>query len=190
VSTLTIILIAAVVVLAIVAVFLIVQKERSKRLRSHFGPEYDRLVRDSGSQRRAEDELSHRQKRIEKLHIRELNRGEVDRYAASWKSVQTQFVDAPRDAVAQADRLVQDVMVARGYPMGDFEQRAADISVDHPHVVRNYRAAHDIAMRDQAGQAGTEDLRQAMVHYRSLFEDLLGESLTRRDVNSPMEVTR
>jgi hypothetical protein len=98
--------------------------------------------------------------------------------------------DAPREAVAEADRLVRDVMATRGYPMSDFEQRAADISVDHPHVVRNYRAAHDIAARDAAGHATTEDLRQAMVHYHALFEDLLGESATHHNFDHTVEVTR
>jgi FtsZ-interacting cell division protein ZipA len=187
-STLTVVLIAIVAIALVFAVFMIVRKERSKKLRGRFGPEYDRLVRDSGSQRIAEDELAKRQKRIEKLPLRELDRREVERFAASWKAVQTQFVDAPRDAVTQADRLVRDAMAARGYPVTDFEQRAADISVDHPHVVENYRAAHGIAVRDAAGTATTEDLRQAMVHYRALFEDLLDQSLHR--VNRPMEVIR
>lgn len=194
-STLTIVLIAVIVLAVAFAVFMIFQKERSRKLRGRFGPEYDRLVRDSGSQRRAEDELVKREKRIEKLHIRELNQGEIDRYAGSWRAVQTKFVDAPRDAVAEADRLVRDVMATLGYPMADFEQRAADISVDHPHVVRNYRAAHDIAARDAAGRATTEDLRQAMVHYRSLFEDLLGQSAVPHTTDHPVhdanvEVTR
>jgi hypothetical protein len=181
----------ALIVLAVAfAAFVIIQKERSKKLKSRFGPEYDRLVRDSGSERRAEAELAKREKRIEKLHLRELNRGEIDRYTGSWRTVQTKFVDAPREAVAEADRLVRDVMATRGYPMTDFEQRAADISVDHPHVVRNYRAAHDIAARDAAGRATTEDLRQAMVHYRALFEDLLGESATHHTAEHHVEVNR
>lgn len=165
------------IVIAIVAVafgiFMYVQKERTRRLRGKFGPEYDRLVHDSGNARKAEDELLKRQKRIEKMHIRELNHDEIVRFSDSWRNVQAQFVDTPREAVAEADRLVREVMTARGYPMSDFEQRAADISVDHPHVVEHYRAAHDIAVRDAAANANTEDLRQAMVHYRALFEDLL-----------------
>ena len=172
-STLTIILVVIAVIAVAFGVVMFIQKERTKRLRGQFGPEYDRLVHDRGNPRKAEEELIKRQKRLEKLHIRELNRAEIDRFTDAWRSVQAQFVDNPRQAVAEADRLVRDVMTARGYPMSDFEQRAADVSVDHPRVVENYRAAHNIAARDAAGKANTEDLRQAMVHYRALFEDLL-----------------
>jgi hypothetical protein len=172
-STLTIVLIVIAVAAIFVAAAMYIQNKRAARLRKRFGPEYDRLVQGRGTRRRAEDELLRREKRIETLHIRELNQAETDRFTESWRAVQTQFVDAPREAVAQADHLVRDVMVARGYPTTDFDQRAADISVDHPHVVQNYRAAHDIAVRDAAGKATTEDLRQAMVHYRALFEDLV-----------------
>jgi hypothetical protein len=172
VTSLTITLNIIAVALA-VGIFLYTQWFRSKRLRGKFGPEYDRLVHDSGSARKAEDELLSRQKRVEKLHIRDLNQGEIDRFSDSWEAVQTAFVDSPREAVAQADRLIQEVMTVRGYPMSNFEQQAADISVDHPHVVQHYRAAHAIGGRDAAGSANTEDLRQAMVHYRALFEDLL-----------------
>ncbi len=172
-STITIVVIVIVVVAIAVAAFVFFQKERTKRLKTQFGPEYDRLVDSRGNQRKAEEELVDRQKRVEKLHIRELNRAEVERFSESWRSVQARFVDTPREAVAEADRLVREVMTTRGYSMGDFEQRAADISVDHPRVVENYRAAHDIAARDAAAKANTEDLRQAMVHYRALFDDLL-----------------
>lgn len=172
-STLTVILIVVAVLAIGFAVIMFVQMQRTRRLRGRFGPEYDRLVRDEGN-RRAEQELLDRQKRLEKLHIRELNQAEIDRFSQSWKSIQNQFVDAPGQAVSQADGLIRDVMETRGYPMTDFEQRSADISVDHPHVVENYRVAHEIAARDAAGKATTEELRQAMVHYRALFEDLLG----------------
>jgi hypothetical protein len=172
-NTLTIVLIVIAAAAVIAAVFMYIQKERTKRLRARFGPEYDRLVHGSGNQRTAEEELLRRQKRIEKFHIRELNQAEVERFSESWRTVQAQFVDAPRESVAQADRLVREVMTTRGYPMSNFEQSAADISVDHPRVVQNYRAAHELASRDAAGKATTEDLRQAMVHYRALFEDLL-----------------
>jgi hypothetical protein len=184
-STLNIVLIVVVVLAVVFAIAMYIQRQRTRRLRGSFGPEYDRLVRDRGNQRKAEDELAAREKRVEKLHLRILSREEVDRFAASWSDIQTRFVDAPREAVAQAHRLVREVMETRGYPMGDFEQRAADISVDHADVVSNYRAAHELAARGTAGKATTEDLRQAMVHYRVLFEDLLGKT-----VDYAHEVTR
>jgi len=183
-STLTIVVIAIAVIAVAFAIIMYMQKERTRRLRGQFGPEYDRLAMNQGNSK-AEQELLNRQKRLEKLHIRELNQAEIDRFAEAWRNVQTRFVDAPRDAVAQADRLIGEVMAARGYPMSDFEQRSADISVDHPHVVENYRTAHMIAGRDAAGRANTEDLRQAMVHYRALFEDLLSATS-----NHLHEVTR
>jgi FtsZ-interacting cell division protein ZipA len=172
-NTLTIILIVIAVAAVVVAAVMYVQRERTRHLRTRFGPEYDRLVQEGRNPRKAEEELLQRQKRVERFHIRELDRAESDRYSESWRAVQARFVDAPKEAVGQADRLVRDVMTTRGYPMGNFEQSAADISVDHPRVVQNYRAAHDLASRDAAGKATTEDLRQAMVHYRALFEDLL-----------------
>lgn len=185
-NPLTLILIVIAIVAVAFGVFMYMQKERTRRLRGHFGPEYDRLVQDRGNQRKAEDELLQRQKRIEKFHIRELNQAEIDRFSAEWRGVQTQFVDTPKQAVAKADTLVREVMTARGYPMSNFEQRAADLSVDHPQVIENYRAAREIAARDAAGQASTEDLRQAMVHYRALFEDLLSAAA----VNHKEEVRR
>src|SRR5262249_15333112 len=157
------------------AAVMYIQRQRTRRLRSSFGPEYDRAVRDRGNQWKAEKELTAREKRVEKLHLRTLTREDIGRFSAAWTDIQTQCGDAPREAVAKAHRLVREVMETRGYPMGDFEQRAADISVDHADVVSNYRAAHELAARDAAGQATTEDLRQAMVHYRVLFDDLLGK---------------
>jgi hypothetical protein len=167
------VLIVVAVIAVVFGVFMYMQKERTRRLREKFGPEYDRLVHDRGNPRKAEDELLDRQERIEKMHIRELSHEEITRFSNSWRNVQAQFVDAPKDAVAEGDRLVREVMTTRGYPMSNFEQRAADISVYHPHVVEHYRIAHELALRDAAGHANTEDLRQAMVHYRALFEDLL-----------------
>jgi len=184
-STLSIVVIAIAVVAVALAVILYVQKERTRKLRGQFGPEYDRLVTNQGN-RKAEQELLNRQKRLDKLHVRELSQVEIDRFAEAWRDVQTQFVDTPRDAVAHADDLIRDVMSTRGYPMGEFEQRAADISVDHPHVVENYRTAHFIAGRDASGKATTEDLRQAMMHYRALFDDLLSA----RSNQNLHEVTR
>ena len=146
---------------------------RSEHLRSRFGPEYDRVIREHGNQRRAESVLATRERRVESLPIRALTHKDRDHFAEAWQADQARFVDDPKGAVTEADRLVTAVMKARGYPVSDFEQRVADISVDHPHVVENYRAAVDIAKRHRRGEATTEDLRQAMVYYRKLFDDLL-----------------
>jgi hypothetical protein len=167
-----IILILVVVVVAAFALAML-RERRSRRLRSHFGPEYDRAVRESGSRSKAEEVLVERQRRLEKLNIRPLSPEERDRFASQWHDTQARFVDDPAGSIRQADRLVFDAMLARGYPMADFEHRAEDISVNHPHVVHNYRSAHEIAMRHEKGQASTEDLRQAMVYYRDLFDDLI-----------------
>jgi hypothetical protein len=176
------ILIGVIVALVVVAAisFLLARERRSKQLRQRFGPEYDRVVKKEGEVRRAEGVLQMRAKRHDKLSLRPLSESSRLDFAERWTAVQSQFVDEPKGSVAQADLLVNELMVARGYPMADFEQRAADISVDHPVVVENYRAAHAIAQRHSAGEASTEDLRQAMVHYRSLFEELLGDSSTER----------
>lgn len=163
---------AAVVVLAIV-VWAMTSRKRTTQLREGFGPEYDRTVDEAGSRRRAESELAERQERREKLDIRPLTPATRDRFTSEWQAVQARFVDDPGSAVADADRLVQEVMRERGYPTHDFEQRAADISVDHPHVVESYRSAHSVAEAHERGEASTEDLRQSLVHYRSLFEELL-----------------
>src|SRR5690349_20605135 len=168
------ILIGVLVALAVVAIaFVLMQKRRTDELRAKFGPEYERLVRQHGDARHAESELSERVDRVRHLQIRPLSPEHRDRFTEAWRSDQAKFVDDPKGAVVEADRLVADLMQVRGYPVGDFEQRAADVSVDHGHVVQNYRVAHDIALREQRGEATTEDLRKAMVHYRALFEDLL-----------------
>ncbi len=168
--------IAIVVVIAIIAVlmiaWLVIRKQRTAKLRQRFGPEYDRAVHEVGPAR-ADAVLLDREKRVEKFSLRPLASDERERYITDWRLVQSRFVDDPQGAVGEADLLVDKVMQARGYPMSDFEQRAEDISVGHPHVVANYRAAHQIALRHKQGQASTEDLRQAMIYYRSLFDDLL-----------------
>ena len=148
-------------------------RRRTEQLRERFGPEYDRTVQQAGDTRKAEASLAARAKRVEGLHIRPLNADEADRFSAAWQRVQNQFVDDPNRAITEADKLVGEVMTARGYPVGEFDQRVEDISVDHPDVVMNYRAARDIAVLHGEGKASTEDLRQAMVHYRALFRDLL-----------------
>jgi hypothetical protein len=150
-------------------------KARSRKLRSKFGPEYDRVVRERGSTLTAERELAHREKRVERFQIRPLSQQEREQFANEWRVTQEKFVDDPRGAVAQADGLVHTTMKTRGYPIGgEFDERAADLSVDHPRVVEHYRAAHEIASRDAQNAVSTEALRMSMRHYRELFEDLLG----------------
>jgi len=159
-----------------IAAWLLIRKRRTKRLRTQFGgAEYARVVKEGGSRRKAEAGLDQRSERVEGLHIRPLTPGNRTRFVASWGRVQARFVDGPGGAVTEADQLLGDVMSARGYPVSDFEQRAADISVNHPLVLENYRTAHQSALRQMRGQASTEDLRQAMIHYRTLFEELVGE---------------
>ena len=169
------IVIAIVVLLAIaIAVFLMMRKKRTERLQGRFGPEYERAISEKGDRRKAEAELDERERRRAKLDVRELDPREREEFSGRWTEVQTRFVDAPGTAVKHADSLVQEVMRARGYPVDDFEQRAADVSVDHPNVAENYRAAHAISLANDHERATTEDLRQAMVHYRALFDELLG----------------
>jgi hypothetical protein len=170
-------LIAIVVLLLIAAgvVVYLVQRRRSERLRARFGPEYERAVAEGGDRRQAEARLAERAKRVHGYHLRPLAAADRANFLDAWTRVQAEFVDNPASAVAEADGLLGQVMVARGYPMTDFEQRAADISVDHPGVVQNYRTAHAIAVGHARGDAGTEDLREAMIHYRALFEELVTE---------------
>ena len=169
-KTLAIIVVAVVVVLLIV--WAVVRKQRTTALRQRFGPEYERTVREHGAGK-AETVLTQREKRVERMPIRELAADERERFITDWRVVQSRFVDDPRQAVYEADTLVTRLMQARGYPMSDFDQRAADVSVDHPQVVDNYRAAHEIALRERKGQATTEDLRTGLIYYRSLFDELL-----------------
>lgn len=170
-------LLVAVVLIALLAVggWLLFQHLQSKRLEERFGPEYRRAVDDMGSRSKAEHALKLRQQRVARLNIVPLAPAEAQRFGESWGTLQGRFVDDPKGAVAEADALVRDVMSRRGYPMSEFEVCAADISVDHPQVVDHYRAAHAIAERDHRGEADTEDLRKALVHYRALFRDLLEE---------------
>lgn len=170
-----IVLAAVLIVIVAVLIWLYVRNRRrtTAGLRQKFGSEYDRAVSTHGSGRKAESKLEDREKRVEKLQIRDLDPTEHERFSKQWESVQSRFVDSPRGAVTEADDLVSSVMKTRGYPVSDFEQRAADVSVDHPRVVENYRSAHEIALRLGKEQASTEDLRTAMIHYRSLFEELV-----------------
>jgi hypothetical protein len=166
-------LIIAVIVLAGVVAWLVLEKRKSTHLQSRFGPEYERTLQEHGDRRRAERELERREHRVEKLHIHPLSLADRDRYVAAWRADQARFVDDPAGAVAEADMLVQEVMKTRGYPVADFDQRVEDISVDHPHLVQNYRAARDLAARQRRGEASTEDLRRALMYYRGLFDELL-----------------
>jgi hypothetical protein len=170
---LVVVLVTVVVAVAIGAWFYL-RKRRTEHLRAQFGPEYDHVVKEEGDQRRAEAALEMRQKRVERFVIKPLMPADRERFAEEWRSTQARFVDDPHAALAEADSLVSEVMNARGYPVGNFEQRADDVSVDHARLVENYRAAHDIAVRDQSGGSDTEALRNAMVCYRALFDELLG----------------
>jgi hypothetical protein len=166
------ILAVGILVLVGVLVGSLARQRTSKRLRDSFGPEYDRTVNLSG-RRQAESELTAREKRREQLDIRPLDPAEKQRYADAWRDTQARFVDSPEQAIREGDHLVTEVMRERGYPMEDFDQRTAVVSVDHPQVVENYRAAHAISLKNEQGETSTEDLRQAMVLYRALFVELL-----------------
>jgi len=164
------------VVAVVAAIFLIIRERRktqSRHLQQRFGPEYSRVVQTIGDREKAEAELQAREHRVERLQLVILPAAEASRFAQAWETLQARFVDNPTGVVGEADRLVRELMLKRGYPMGDFERRAADISVHHPLVVENYRAAQAIAARNLRGRTSTEDLRKAVVHYRALFEDLL-----------------
>jgi hypothetical protein len=168
------VLLAVIVVLLVIVGVLVARQQRSRRLKDEFGPEYGRVVAERGDQRAAEKELVDRRQRVGRFEIRPLDPADRERYLEQWAAAQRAFVDEPVGAVGQAHELVQRAMRDRGYPVDeDFEQRTADISVEHPTVVENYRSAHEISVRAGNGQASTEQLRQAMVHFRALFDDLL-----------------
>jgi hypothetical protein len=149
------------------------RRKRSERLHDHFGTEYDHTVETLGDEKKAQTELEERQKYVKALDIRSLSAGEREGYLADWTAVQSKFVDEPGQAIVDADRLIMEVMQLRAYPISDFEQRAADVSVSYPALVSNYRAARQIAIKNEQHQADTEELRQAVIYYRSLFEELL-----------------
>ncbi len=175
-TQMAIVIAAVVMVVAGIAIWLFIRKRRTERLRTRFGgAEYDRALQEGGNRRHAEAGLNKRTDRVESLHIQPLGPGDRARFVESWRKVHARFVDGPGGAVTEADQLLGDVMSTRGYPVSDFEQRAADISVDYPLVLENYRSAHKIAIRQTQGQASTEELRQAMIHYRTLFDELVGE---------------
>jgi hypothetical protein len=161
------------IVVAVVA-WVIVQRKRSLHLRRRFGPEYDLTVSEFHNQSRAEAELLKREQRVARLTIVPLTAADAFRFSQAWNTLQGRFIDSPKGVVAEADRLVRELMAKRGYPMADFEHMAADISVDHPRVVAAYRAAQQIAARDARGEADTEELRKSVIYYRALFDELLG----------------
>jgi hypothetical protein len=181
--------IIAIAVLGAITWYLITRQRRTEALRDQYGPEYTHAVQEAGSARRAEDELIKRKERVEALEIQPLGAEERAHFTREWRRVQVMFVDDPGGAVSRADTLVEEVMKVRGYPVSDFDQRAADLSVHHARVVENYRAARDIAERHRRRAATTEDLRKAMVYYRELFQDLLEdrENATDRAVDRPVE---
>jgi hypothetical protein len=177
-NTADIVLIAtlAVLIIGAAAFFVLQRKRRTENLKTKFGDaEYARAVDEGGTKRKAEAQLDERTNRVEAFNVRPLTAGDRARFQESWRQIQARFVDGPAGAVTAADQLLGDVMATRGYPVSNFEQRAADISVGYPLVMENYRKAHEIALKQTRGQADTEELRQAMVHYRSLFEELVSE---------------
>ena len=172
-TTVIFIVLLLAVVLAVVA-WLIVQRQRSMRLKRRFGPEYDLAVSEFHSRTKAETELQKREERVARLKIVPLTPADAARFSEAWNTLQGRFIDSPKGVVVEADHLVRELMAKRGYPMGDFERMAADISVDHPKVVSTYRAAQAIAARDARGEADTEELRKAVIYYRTLFDELFG----------------
>jgi hypothetical protein len=182
-----VVLVVVVLVLLAVVGYVVAQQRKRSQLRSRFGPEYDRTVESTGRRRDAERDLAERAERRRQLDIRPLPEQDRRAFAERWRETQEDFVDRPSRAVRQADLLVVEVMERRGYPVGDFDQQARDVSVDHAHVVEEYRAAHDISELNDREQASTEQLRQAMVHYRALFTELLRDDGGARADDSPPE---
>lgn len=181
-NTIAIIAVVVAVIALLVAIWAVWQTQRTKRLRTRFGPEYDYTVQREGDRRKAEAELAARETQVKHLHIRDLTHQERERLSIEWREQQSRFVEEPRLAVMEADRLVTQVMTARGYSTADYETRAAYASVDHARLIGDYREAHEIAERSPSGQASTEDLRRAMISYRRLFEDLVGSTVLSRDI--------
>jgi len=170
------IIVLAAVVLALVIVITAYTQSRRKataRLRQRFGTEYDLAVSAQGSKRKAEEKLAARQAHVEKLQLRELGSAQRDRFLADWDTVQSRFLDHPKGALTEADELVTALLQARGYPVSTFEQGAEVVSVDHPHMIEDYRSAHSVAARSARGEASTELMRTAMIQYRTLFDELV-----------------
>jgi hypothetical protein len=170
----TVVVVAVLVIIGVILALVFSRRKHTEGLQKHFGPEYDRTVQATGTEQKAQTELDERKKHVDSLEIRPLTASERTRYLADWSAVQSKFVDEPGQAIIDADHLIIEVMQLRAYPISDFDQRAADISVKYPALVSNYRAAREIALKNQQNQANTEELRQAIIYYRSLFEELLG----------------
>jgi hypothetical protein len=170
---LIIVFVVVLVVLGVILAAIFAPRQRSKRYSAKYGSEYDRTVKSTGNAKKAQTEMDERKKHVDSLNVRPLSDGERERYLAEWKAVQAKFVDQPGQATVEADHLIQEVMKVRAYPVSDFEQRAADISVNYPDLVSNYRAAREIATKNEQHQASTDELRQAFIYYRSLFDELL-----------------
>ena len=167
------VVVAVVALLIVIAAWYYSARRRRAQIRERFGPEYDRTVQSVGEPTKAEQILAERAARVERFKLRALAPDQADAFTREWRRIQAKFVDDPDGAAGQADQLVTQVMTARGYPMEDFDRRAEDLSVDHPHVVQNYRTARALVLRRSRGEAGTEELRQAVVNYRALFDELL-----------------
>lgn len=182
-STATIIVLIIAILAIAGGLFLFVERQKTRRLRSTFGPEYDRLVDQEGNPHRVAAILDQREKRMKTFDIHPLSADQRSHFESAWRATQEHFVDDPRGAIEQADYLIHEALRTRGYPVSDFEQEAADLSVEYPAEVSEYRAAHDIAVRDSQGTASTEDLRLAMQHYRNLFENLLNRQLINEEVH-------
>lgn len=189
-DNLVVIVIALAVIAAAAAAWMYFQRQREARVKQRFGPEFDRTVKETGAPAKAVAALEERVKRVEKFKIRKLTPEQARAFDREWQRVQAMFVDDPDGAVQAADRLVTEVMSARGYPVEDFDTRAADLSVDHPRVVENYRTARALAQRRERGEAGTEELRQAVVNYRALFEDLLETDTARLQTDARPQGSR
>lgn len=185
-TTLIILVVVGLLIFAGIIVAIAARRRRTKRLQERFGPEYDSTLDKVGDQAQAERELEERIAHVKALTIRPLTAEEVNRFALEWQGTQAQFVDEPLSALQKADRLLREVMKAKGYPVEDFEQRAADISVDHPDLVKDYRGMHRIAIKES--QASTEEMRQAMVHGRALFESLVKQESKEQELNQKEKI--
>jgi len=172
-TTYIIVIVVVLVVLGVILALVFSPKKRSQQFQNKFGPEYDRVVKTAGSEKKAQAELNQRQKHVDTMNIRPLSVSERERYQAEWTAIQAKFVDQPGQATVEADHLIMEVMKVRAYPVSDFNQRAADVSVNYPTLVSNYRAAREIAIKNEQHSANTEELRQALIYYRSLFDELL-----------------
>jgi hypothetical protein len=188
-NTTQLVLVAVIfLVIGVVIAMAVTRAQRTKRLRERFGPEYERAINEMGDKRQAEDELDARLAHVNTLKIRPLTAEEVNRYALEWQKTQTEFVDEPLTALQKADRLIREVMKTRGYPVEDFEQRAADISVDYPELVTDYRGLHLIAIKEKDEEVSTEEMRQAMVHGRALFENLISQETNAETIDEKEKI--